>query len=394
MPKLHPRLKPTDRANRAGAAMVLMVFFLVIVIGMVAFAVDAGLTVLLGAEIQNAVDSGALAAGLRLQDNANDIEAAEDAARRFVRLNRVGMTALIAEDAIDVEAGIFDSDANTFTATNNSPNAVRVFARQDSQPFFFAKIFGQTTFGAPAEAIASADPRPLDAMMVLDLSGSMESSGRIEALWNAAPVFVDIIEELESEDSGPEDHIGMMGLSAHPAQYDPEDEGHSGIEYNSGLHPTSNHNVGVLEAVLDDNFSYLRNTVLSQGNLPAGKYTNYTGTGAALGDAAHYLAYGAEAREGAKRAIVLMSDGAANRPSGNGPGYARTMAAYAAGLNVTVYTISLGNGADVDLMQDIADIGGGIHFDATGSGESALTDKLTEAFRRAAAAMKRVKLVQ
>lgn len=373
--------------------MVLMLVFLIIVIGMVAFAVDAGLTVLLGAEVQNAVDAGALAAGLRLQANARNIQGAENAAREYVRRNRVGMTALIPKDAIDVEPGVFDPDTNTFTATKTSPNAVRVFARQDSQPFFFAKILGQTTFGAPAEAIASADPRPLDVMMVLDLSGSMERSGRIEALWNAAPVFVDVIEELDRQDSGLEDHIGVMGLSANPRKYDPKDEGHSGVEYKSGLHRTSDHNVGVLEAVLDDNFSYLKNRVLSQRNLPAGKYTNYTGTGAALGDAAHYLAYGAEAREGAKRAIVLMSDGAANRPSGNGPGYARTMATYAAGLDVTVYTISLGNGADLDLMQDIADIGEGIHFDATGAGESTLTAKLTEAFRQAAAAMKRVKLV-
>ena len=70
------------------------------------------------------------------------------------------------------------------------------------------------------------------------------------------------------------------------------------------------------------------------------------------------------------------------------------MAAYAAGLEVTVYTISLGNGADLDLMQDVADIGGGIHFDATGTGEATLTARLTEAFRQAAAAMKRVGLVQ
>lgn len=389
MLKVRSRSKLTRRPSRAGAAMVLMLVLLVVVIGMVAFAVDTGLMVLLRSEIQNAVDAGGLAAALELQQDNEDIEAAEATARRYVRLNRVGTTQLVPEDVIDVETGFYDNETEVFTANVTDPNAVRVFARQDDQPFFFAKIFGRTSFGAPAEAIASTDPAPLDIMMVLDLSGSMEASGRIEALWNSAPVFVDVIESL-----GGEDHIGVMGLSANPDQYDPEDEGHFGVEYVSGLHPTSNYNVGVLEAVLSDDFDYLRDTVLSSSNLEAGKYTNYTGTGAAVGDTAHYLTNGAEAREAARKVIVLMSDGAANRPSGSGPQYARAMASYAAGLKITMYSISLGNGADVDLMQDLADLTDGTHFDATGTGEAALTDKLSEAFRQAAAAMKRAKLVR
>ena len=57
-------------------------------------------------------------------------------------------------------------------------------------------------------------------------------------------------------------------------------------------------------------------------NLPSGMYTGWTGTGAALGDAVHYLVQGSEARADAGKFIVLMSDGHANKPSGNGPGYA------------------------------------------------------------------------
>ena len=89
-----------------------------------------------------------------------------------------------------------------------------------------------------------------------------------------------------------------------------------------------------------------------------------------------------------------MSDGHANRPTGYGPGYARKMAAYAAEHDVTIYTISLGNDADLDLMRDIAEITEGEHFDATGAGESTLTSRLTEAFRNTAAAIKRVQLVK
>jgi hypothetical protein len=185
-----------------------------------------------------------------------------------------------------------------------------------------------------------------------------------------------------------------MGLSANPNLYDPVESGHFGVLYASGLHPTGDHNVGVLEAALTQDFNYLRDTVLTASNLEAGKYTNNTGTGAALADAAHYLTYGAGARGDVHKAIVLMSDGYANRPTNNGPSYARSMATYADGLNVTVFTISLGNHADVNLMQDIANRTDGIHFDARGSGESELTAKLTDAFRKAAAAIKRVQLVR
>ena len=46
------------------------------------------------------------------------------------------------------------------------------------------------------------------------------------------------------------------------------------------------------------------------------------------------------------KVMIVMSDGHANRPDGDGPGYALSMAAYANGLGIKVYTISLGDGAD------------------------------------------------
>ena len=142
--------------------MILMLFLLVIVIGTVAFAVDAGLVVLLRAEIQNAVDSGALAAALQLQDDQKDMEAARAEAQKFIQLNSVGMTQLVASNAIEVQVGYFDKETDTFTTPSLSPNAVRVIGRQEEQPFFFARIFGQTTFGAPAEAIAGNDKAVAD----------------------------------------------------------------------------------------------------------------------------------------------------------------------------------------------------------------------------------------
>jgi len=382
----HPGVQD-DRSSskcRKGAALVLIALLLPIIVGMVAFAVDVGLMTLLRSQIQNAVDAGTLAASLSLRQDPSAIEDARAAAEEFVQLNRVGTNVTVAANAISVETGQWDEATKTFVATTANPNAVRVFATQDNEPHLFGGIFGHTTFGAPASAIATGAGNSLDIMMVLDLSGSMAHQGRIQALRNAAPIFVDIIDEL-----GGDDLIGVMGLAADPGDTSPSHD-----LYASGLHPTDDHYVGVMERRLTDNYSSLRNSTLGASNLTANKYNGWTGTGAALGDAAHYLENGAEARGSAQNIIVLLSDGNANRPSGSGPEYARTMASYAAGLGVKVYTISLGNRADVGLMGDIAKITGAEHFDATGSGEETLTSRLREAFEDIAAAIKRTQLVQ
>ncbi len=376
--------------GRRGATLVLMVLLMPVFIGMVAFAVEVGRMAVLRGEIQNAVDAGALAASLRMRQDAGNIDQAADAARDYVKRNRVGSAVTIPTNAIQVEIGQWDSTTRTFTATNNSPNSVRVFAQQ-IDPFLFGRFFGQDSFGGTREAIASGASNPLDIMMVLDLSGSMASQGRIQALWNASPTFVDVIEGLSD---GDDDQIGVMGLATDPSGYDPAALGNSGVVYSSGLHPTNDHYAGVLEGTLTTNFTNLRNSILAPSNLPAGKYTGWTGTGAAIGDATHYLVNGSEARSEAKKIIVLLSDGYANRPTGNGSGYALEMTAYALSNKVTIYTISLGNDADLALMQSIASSAGGEHFDATGSGESLLTEKLKTAFKKVAATIKRSQLVQ
>lgn len=369
--------------RRRGASLVLIVLLLPIFVGMVAFAVDFGLMTLQRAQIQNAVDAGTLAASLQLRVDPTAITDAEAVAREYVQYNRVGSQIVVPEEAIDVEVGRWDDQSHQFTATEVDPNAVRVFARQDNEPYFFAQIFGHTSFGAPAEAIATASTSELDVMLVLDLSGSMADEGRIEALRNSAPSFAGIIDNMEGDN-----YMGVMGLSADPGSYAGSNA------YDSGLHPTNNHHVGVLESVLTNNFGQLQSVTLGAANLVPQKYQPYTGTGAALGDAAHYLANGAEARANAEKIIVLMSDGLANRPTGSGPAYAQSMAVYAAGLDITVYTISLGNDADLVLMGQIAQLTGGLHFDATGSGEEDLTAALTTAFEAIGAAIKRNQLVQ
>ena len=366
--------RPKRSCNRTGGVLVLVVLLLTLLLAMVAFAVDMGRVTTMRAELQNVVDAGSLAAQVQFRSNPKDVDAARQAAADYVRINQVG-SKLVPTNSIVVETGSWNSLTRTFDNTSLTPNSVRVFARQDNEPYIFGKTLGYNTFGAPAAAISTGAGSTTDIMLTLDLSGSMLYQGRIEALRASAPVFVNVIEQL-----GNSDQIGVMGLSADPGSFDANAVGGNATLYNSGLHPKNEYHVGVMERRLTTQLSLVRN-VLSPTSLRASKYEGWTGTGAALGDTAHYLTYGAEVRSGAKKIIVLMTDGLANRPPDNGPGYARQMATYAANKGITVYTISLGNAADETLNQDIADMTGGKHFLAKGQNASVLTQALTTAFK-------------
>ncbi len=117
----------------------------------------------------------------------------------------------------------------------------------------------------------------------------------------------------------------------------------------------------------------------------AGHYHSYTNIGAGM-EAAR-LELEQNARLGAFKMIVLMTDGRANWHDG---GYDTTAArnhvlseAYAAeASNIPVVTISLGAGADIDLMNQVAEITESRTFNVPG-GQSALQyrDGLYQVFR-------------
>jgi len=378
--------------DRRGATLVLIVFLMIVIVGMAAFALEVGRMYLVRSQLQAAVDAGALAANLKLRNNPDDIDGAAAAARDFVRRNRVGWLVTVPEKAIEVQTGHWNTETRSFEMDVEPIDSVQVLARQDDEPLFFGRVLNRTRFSVPRSAVASGGSQPLDVVMVLDLSGSMADEGRIDALRNAGPVFVDVL-----DDMGDNDQIAVMGYGALPSRYNPKAMGHNGVVYNQApgqLKPSSDGEwVGVLEATLTKNFNFLKGNVLTKGNLAPAKYIDgWTPTGAAIRDAAHYLEN--NAREDVKKVIVLMSDGYANRPLDNGPGYALDMADYADGLDIDVYTISLGNDADISFMEDIAERTGAKHFDATGSGVDTLTKKLSDAFRDAALAIKRSQLVK
>ena len=392
------------RHRRCGATLVLIVVLMVVILASAAFAVDFGRMLLVRSQLQTAVDAGALAGSLQLKQDPTDIAAAQAAARDFVARNRVGFMVTVPENAIQVTVGGWDATTRDFDSQAAITDAISVSATQSNEPFFFAQIFGNSSFSIPRQSVAVAGAERMEIMMVLDLSGSMDDEGRIEALQDAAPVFVNVIEPVANDD-----RIGVMGYGVQKGTYNPASQGHSGVVYTatpasyfpSGSNYASEW-VGVLEGPLTTDFDFLRGSVLTPTQLLAGKYGGGTPTGAAIRDGVHYL--NANARAGTNKLIVLMSDGYANKPSSNGSGYALQMADYAKNTNVRIYTISLGNSADTDLMSAIAAATGGKHYDATGNsyndddddnyGSSDLATLLADAFRNVASEISRTTMVQ
>ena len=375
--------------RRRGAAMILIALLLPLLIAMVAFAVEIGRMYLVRSQLQTAVDAGALASGLQLREDPDDIDAALEAGLDYVQRNRAGSFVTVPEEAVTITPGYWDKASRTFTPNRYHTNAIQVSGNLDKEPLFFGKALGLREFAVPRSAIAVGGGSPMDIILTLDLSGSMASQGRIQALQEAAPVFIEILEEV-----GDRDRVGVMGYGAMISQYNPHFSGHTGTLYTlapSSLYPSNDDWCGVLEAELTFDLDYLMDEVLTYEVLAANKYNGWTPIGAAIRDSCHYLS--TNARENVELVIVLMSDGHANKPSGNGPGYAIEMANYALSLDIKVYTISLGNAADENLMQQIADITGGEHFIASGS-RNDLSDELADAFKRIADAMKQTQLVQ
>src|SRR5690606_31704654 len=93
------------------------------------------------------------------------------------------------------------------------------------------------------------------------------------------------------------------------------------------------------------------------------------------------------ARPSAQKMIVLMTDGQANLPVNEAYGkqYALQEAQQCKQHRIPVVTISLGADADAKLMQQIADITGGVHFNIPGGQSvSDYEEQLKDVFRRVA----------
>lgn len=175
------------------------------------------------------------------------------------------------------------------------------------------------------------------------------SAQPITAVKDAVGVFMAYIQEVDSEDRA------------------------ALVMYNSASQEA------VLEHALTADFDTVQDTVQRR---QAGHYDNYTNIGAGIREARLELQN--HARMGAFKMIVVMTDGQANRPSSSAQArsYALQEAQLANDQRYPVVTISLGDAADTNLMQEIADLTGGVHFNIPGGGTvNDYEEELQDVFR-------------
>ena len=173
----------------------------------------------------------------------------------------------------------------------------------------------------------------------------------ITAVKNAVSVFLAYIQEVKSDD--------QVGLSVY----------------------TYSDDTARLETGLTRNMQLVENISRQR---QAGHYDTMTNIGAGLQKAR--LELEANARSGAFKMIVLMTDGVANLPSGSAETFLLQEAQSCADKKYKILTVSLGTGADTSLMQQVADITGGMHFNIPGGQSVAAYEaQLKEVFGEIAA---------
>jgi hypothetical protein len=206
---------------------------------------------------------------------------------------------------------------------------------QRSIDLFFAKVFGLNT--AEVSATATAELGNRDIMLIFDRSGSMDDDTvdpdipqPITDTQNASNYFVDLI----AGNPFVFDRVGLVSYSTY-AQ---------------------------LTLPLGRNFSLIKNTIQSY------HANGYTNIGQAIQYSNNHLIQNPQSQT--LRTEILLSDGMANRPGLGMPTnptaiqFALSNAQIAANNAIKIYTISLGNDTDWNLMEQIAAITGGKHYHA------------------------------
>jgi hypothetical protein len=148
----HPRRPVRQR----GAIAVLAACMLIILLAMVAFAVDLGYIAYAQTELQRSADAAALAAAAQLPDETAAIAVAVASCKE----NQPGVTPEL--DPKDVEFGYWDRDGASWESASSggSPGAVRVTIRRTTAGgnplnLFFGRLLGRNFADVTASATAS-----------------------------------------------------------------------------------------------------------------------------------------------------------------------------------------------------------------------------------------------
>lgn len=165
-------LRPFRTPHRKGVILVLTALLLVLMLAMIAFAVDLGYLNVARTELQRSADAAAIAATYDLiqsgdpasQANYSELETkARARAVQYAALNKVlAQSPGLAQSDVTIGYLANPSDKNSQIVASgaNAPNAVRVLVRRASGqnnevPLFFGRLLGRNLVSMQAEATAA-----------------------------------------------------------------------------------------------------------------------------------------------------------------------------------------------------------------------------------------------
>ncbi len=344
------------RADRRGAMMVLVAVTLPLIVIMAAFAIDVAWMHLVKTELRTATDAASRAGAKTLslrQDEVAARAAAVDAASR----NLVAGTPLqMVDPEIEIGLGRQATRNSRFTFTPGDPrkNAVRVTGNRTATSaggpvkLFLGHVMGVSTF-EPSQ-VATSTQLDRDICLVVDRSGSMmrdlvsqnvpggfcNPPHPVLSRWGGLNTAVaGFLTELDNTAQ-----LEQCGLASYSQQ-----GSRCGITFT-----TSD-----INANLDFDYQTIRNEMARLSGQPVAGFTNI----AAGIDNGILILTDPAARPFAVKTMVVMTDGRKNR------GIEPVISARrAAGLDITIHTVTFSDEADFRRMRDVATATGGEHFHA------------------------------
>ena len=301
-----------------------------------AFAIDIARMHVTRSELRTATDAAAKAA-VEALGREQSVAAATDAALAIAQRNIVAGNGLDLREsdivfggAVSQPDGSFDFDPDaSFINSARVIGARTVDSPDGSVGLFFAPIFGVENFQPTQVATATRTDR--DIALVLDVSGSMANGGRFEGLQDGLDVFLQEIDSTSQRE--------MVSLTVYSTD-------------SRKRHDLTNNTNDIRDAFATEQ--------------PDG----FTAIGRGLQTGLDSILNDPNARPFALKSIVVMTDGRQNRGV-----YPPVIARRAADQNVTIHTITFSDGANQELMQEVAEIGSGLHLHADNN------QQLVEAFQ-------------
>ncbi|MEN0109676.1 MAG: vWA domain-containing protein [Planctomycetota bacterium] len=355
------------RTDRRGATLVLIAVMSTALVSLGALVINWSYIELTHTQLRAASDAAAKAAAVTLSQTQNQGDARRTA-RQIAREYRVGGRQVTLRNS-DIVFGNGESDGAggyTFNQGEQPLNSARVTARcgsgssMSSVPVFFSNIMPEGTFDLEKQSTAGRYDH--DICVVVDRSASMAwDLSSVDFQYPAEYVDDSTLQNYfkpphptESRWAKLVESLGVFRDVVNRRNLNPQI---ALVSY------ASNYTFGVFQSsrvsrdqLLDKDTDLFVDEANRLGGVPLIGDTNIS---AGLSNGRSVLLSRSERRVTANRTMILFSDGV--RTEGGNP---VQQAQRAANSRITVHTVSFGDGADQQAMQQIAQTGGGNHYHA------------------------------